>query len=847
MHALIVCLAVLGPAPASGEPLAPWTTNRHPTDTPKRHSEEITAGRHAYIVRQGGTMDGANCRSPIGVGMMDGPAIEQTWESNRAVRLENVGETDILNPWLSNGRNDFRSIDAIVAAAVRPGMTDREKAWALWFQEIRHRYHWEGDNAELGDPVKVFNVYGHNTCGNDSICLAGLWRRAGLRVTPARVVGHCVSQAFFDGRWNLFDGDMHAMYLLRDNQTVAGEQDLVRDHDLIKRSHTQGILNPDKRANDEWGACLYVYEGEPAGDRNSVTGTSMDMVLRPGEAITWRWGHTDPVKYHGTHPPRYPDLICNGLWEYRPDFARARWRQGAASVKSVRASGGALTPEAGTGSPRRIVGTVVWILRSPYVFVGGRLEVEGTGAKFALSWDGRSWEEAGPDLDRFFPPEGPARYEYRLRCELPAGARLTSLAIVNDLQMAPLALPAMSVGENRFLYTDQSPAGRKVRITHEWVERSASRPPAAPPAPLFPTDGGEAEGTDFAFCWTPPEDPDGDPIRDYQFELSDRPDMLWPLSTNFYKLISKTADRGQARYTLPHTGLLTPNRKYYWRVRARDRVPPEGRVMGVWGPWSATWSFTPRAPSPPVDVTLTVDPRRGTGILRWKPNPAGTASAFCERRGALRYRIYGSDEKGFSVSDNPYTLTTGVSRDVPSSQPANFVAETAATQAHVIGPELHLPNANRAYYRVVAVDDHGNRSGPSDLAEAPRPFLYSRPVTTAKVGTRYRCSLSTLRSLGDLRTRVIDGKETMSFWEVEAPRFDLRQAPPWLELDPVTGLLSGIPDRPGEFPVVVTATLEHEIRTLDAQALSWGIEKVLSTGTQRIGVATQNFTIKVLR
>ncbi len=792
-------------------------------------------------------MDGENCRSPIGVGMMDGPAIEQTWESNRAVRLENVGETDILNPWLSNGCNDFRSIDAIVAAAVRPGMTDREKAWALWFQEIRHRYHWEGDNAELGDPVKVFNVYGHNTCGNDSICLAGLWRRAGLRVTPARVVGHCVSQAFFDGRWNLFDGDMHAMYLLRDNQTVAGEQDLVRDHDLIKRSHTQGILNPDKRANDEWQACLYVYEGEPAGDRNSVTGTSMDMLLRPGEAITWRWGHTDPVKYHGTNKPKYPDLICNGLWEYQPDFAHDLWRQGAAAVESVRASGGALTPEAGK------TGTVEWILRSPYVFVGGRLEVEGTGAKFALSWDGRSWEEAGPDLDRFFPPEGPARYEFWLRCELPAGARLTRLTIVNDLQMAPLALPAMSVGENKFLYTDQTPAGRKVQITHEWVERSASRPPAAPPAPLFPTDAGEAEGTDFAFRWMPPEDPDGDPIHDYQLELSDRPDMLWPLSPNFYRLISKTADRGPshaitrcagtrppkggqsglgalARYTLPHTGLLTPDRNYYWRVRARD-------AHGVWGPWSATWSFTPRAPLPPVAVTLTVEPRRGTGILRWKPNPMG--------RKPHRYRIYGSDEKGFSVSDDSYTLTIGVSRDVPSTQPANFVTETETTQAHVIGPELHLPNANCAYYRVVAVDEHGNRSGPSDLAEAPRPFLYSRPVTTAKVRTRYRCSLSTLRSLGDLRTRVIDGKETMSFWEIEAPRFSLRRGPSWLQIDPVTGMLSGIPDRPGEYPVVVTATLDREIRNLDVQALSWGIEKLLSTDTQRVGVATRTFTIAV--
>src|SRR5262245_54671861 len=175
MRALIVVLAVLVPALLPAEPLVPWAANHHPTDAPKCHVDEIAAGRPAYAIWQGGTMDGSNCRSPLGVGMMDGPAIEQTWESNRAVRLENVGETDVVNPWLSNGRNTFRTLNEIVASAVQPGMTDREKAFALWVQEIRHRYHWEGDNSELGDPVKVFNVYGHNTCGNDSICLAGLW------------------------------------------------------------------------------------------------------------------------------------------------------------------------------------------------------------------------------------------------------------------------------------------------------------------------------------------------------------------------------------------------------------------------------------------------------------------------------------------------------------------------------------------------------------------------------------------------------------------------------------------------------------------------------------------------
>ncbi|MFO0967563.1 MAG: hypothetical protein U0793_18545 [Gemmataceae bacterium] len=582
MRPSLLILALLGMTAGRDEALAqPWTTP-HPTDAPKRHVETIAVGRHVYVVRQGGTMDGTNCRSPIGVGMSDGPAIEQTWESNRAVRLENTGDTDVINPWLSNGRNGFRTMAEIVASALKPGMTDREKAHALWFQEIRHRYHWAGDNNELGDPVKVFNIYGHNTCGNDSICLAGLWKRAGLKVTPARVVGHCVTQCYFDGRWNLFDGDMHSMYLLRDNRTVASEQDLVRDHDLIKRSHTQGILNPDRRANDEWEASIYVFDGAPAGDRNCAQDTTMNMTLRPGEALTWRWGPATPLKYHG-QKPRYPDLICNGLWEYRPNFARDVWRKGAVSVDGVQVKDGQLMAEEGK------TGTITWIVRSPYVFVGGRLETEGSGAKFSLSWDGKSWLEAGTDLDRHFPPAGTARYEYHLRCELGAGAHLKRLSIVNDIQMAPLALPAMSVGGNEFVYTDQSPGKRQVRVTHDWVERSASQPPEAPPAPTFPPDQEDVEGTKIVFRWQAPKSADG--VGDYHFELSDREDMSWPLSPNFYKLISKTADRGKSQYTLPHEGLLAVDRTYYWRPGEERKgfggpgAPPGTTPPVPWWPW----------------------------------------------------------------------------------------------------------------------------------------------------------------------------------------------------------------------------------------------------------------------
>ncbi len=367
----------------------PWASNRHPKDAARRHTEDVTAARQEYRVTHGGTMDGTNCRSPVGGGF---GVWDQSWESNRAVRMENVGETDVINPWLSNGRNDFRTLKEMVAGALRPGMTDREKAIALWRLQTTHRFHASTGDAEVNDPVKVFNVYGYTTCGDDSVCLAGLWHTAGFKVRPARTVGHCITQVHYDGRWNLLDGDMGPFYLLRDNATIAGEQDLVRDHDLVKRTHAHGILDADSRAAAEWSAALFVCEGNAGGDRNSARDTSMNMVLRPNEALVWRWGHRVPLRYHGRADitvwgRRAADRVCNGLWEYRPDFTTGSWRRGVDTVENVRVKDGGLVAEAGK------TGVLVWRMRSPYVFVGGRLEVEGAGAKFSLSWDGAAWQE----------------------------------------------------------------------------------------------------------------------------------------------------------------------------------------------------------------------------------------------------------------------------------------------------------------------------------------------------------------------------------------------------------------------------------------------------------------------
>jgi hypothetical protein len=664
--------------------------------------------------------------------------------------------------------------------------------------------------------------------------MAGLWKTAGLKVAPARLVGHCVTQVFFDGGWRLFDGDMHSMYLLRDNETIAGEQDLVRDHDLIKRTHTQGILRPQGRAGDEWEASIYVFEGDVTGDRSADAAPSMNMTLRPGEAIVWRWGHTEPVKYFGSPTHKFSERICNGLWEYRPDLAKATWQKGADRAENIVSSDEGLQAEPGK------TGMVSWSIRCPYVIVGGKLDVEGTAANFEISWDGKTWENAGKDLDAFFPPMGAARYSYQLRCRLEGAERLKSLKIANDLQMAPLSLPEMAIGENHFTYTDESPvteaAVRQVQITHKWVERSASAPPAAPAAPIRPRHQGEVEGTNVVFQWQSATDKDGDKIADYHFELSARPDMKWPLSMSFARLISRTSDAGLARYTLSAAGELNPDRQYYWHVRAKDE-------HGVWGPWSETWSFVARGPAPPLGVAVHFDPEQNLGTLRWAANPLG-------RRPAA-YRIYASDEKGFTVSDQPFRALTGIynaskkaAKETSTDFPANFLIETKATELAVVGADAVLDGANKAFYRVVAVDQAGNRSGPSDYAAAPRPIIYSKPVAQARIGKEYHYDVRSTGSLGDLRTRVVDGREVMNYWDVEKPRFELEKAPPWLRIDKTTGRLSGKADRAGRSEVVFTVTLERERRKLDPAALQWGIEKSVDNGMETVGTAKQSFVIE---
>jgi len=779
---------------------------------PKFHTEWVSSDHHTYTISMGGRLDGEMTRDPVGYW-----AYDQFWEPNIYVRLENVGDVPVINPWLRRtDRPDTRTVKSIVDFVIRPDMSDAEKARRLWEFEIRNRFHATTDDTEVDDVVKRFNCYGYTLCGNESKIMSDLWRAAGLKVRKGYPNGHSTAEVFYDKAWHLLDSDESIICLLPDNKTIASEEQIVADHWLMKRTHTYGPLHNDDPMRDETSAALHYYEGKREGEQPSLTKHNMDFMLRPGEAITWAWNPGN--RFHGKEYEGSESNLWNKRWRliahvmdgelsYAADLTRE------ATLKYLTIENVQLRPNGPFGRALYLAGaqqgSLILPVKTPYPVVGGRLEVDfgrrdsREHVNVLISFDqGKNWKEVWTnaegdyarmyiDLNEFFPTASPARYEYWLKVELTSAAAepavcLKGIYLRSTLQMARLALPGLSLGRNEFVYTDQSGPGRKVKITHAWTECEAAVVPGQPQRALNPPDGGNAAGTRITFRWAPPSE--GAPAVDYEFQLSEYADMRYELSPNFRKLISRTANRGTASYQLPYAGLLNPAQTYYWRVRARS-------AEGVWGPWSRVFSFSAEAPAVPVNVVARVDRQSRTVSLSWQPGSNGSKP--------VRYRIYGSAERGFTPHDEPYVYNAGV--DGMKHSPPNLLLETQTAVTSVMLPK----ELWRAYYRVVALDTEGRDSGPSALAELSHPLIRTETLPKAEVSTYYQAQIDVSASIGHLVSADFNGRPYhMKFRNGDELAFEMTGAPRGLTIGRNTGLIAGfVPaDAAGNYELVIKVT-----------------------------------------
>lgn len=98
----------------------------------KGHTEQITAGTYTYTINVGGTLDEFNTTDFLDT-YLGFKRLQSKFQPNKYLVIENIGDTDIINPRIVvNDRRNWFSADDILAGIFKPGMTDAEKAMAIF-------------------------------------------------------------------------------------------------------------------------------------------------------------------------------------------------------------------------------------------------------------------------------------------------------------------------------------------------------------------------------------------------------------------------------------------------------------------------------------------------------------------------------------------------------------------------------------------------------------------------------------------------------------------------------------------------------------------------------------------
>jgi transglutaminase superfamily protein len=589
-------------------------------EAPRQHVEELDAAAHDYEVTLGGTLDGFNTVEYLQT-YAACQRIQSKFEPNRYLVVENIGETDVLNPRIVVcGRRDWFSVDSILAGIVTPKMTDAQKAMAIWQFTAHHQVQCHENNRRVGpphpdpdshpsrntfseraNPVKAANCYYCSGCSLAAANFVILCRHADLSaravwMCPLNTYAtHCVGEAWYDGGWHLFDPERRSFYLAEDNTTVASYERLHKNPSLATRTHDGGFASKGMKSHDKDYKEFYPPRVMPVEDWTS----SMAMTLRPGEQFIWRWKSDGKFRY-GNNPRNRdypPHQLANGKIVYRPLFRGRTFQRSVVSSQNL----GPVEGPNGRGRISPLVATqpgfAVYKVSSPYPIVGGIVggrfvkKTASDGCRILLATGDSDWRQvwsAGKEgnaeafvaIDDVLDPKTkPAIYDYYVKFEITAQSSTTDVYIdeiylETDVQMSAVALPALSLGKNHVTYTDES-SGRRVRITHGWEESSATRPPLPPSGPAS-----DATRSPVTLAWQPSRDPDGDAIKNYHVQVSPRRDMRHPVSPNLDRIIGSS----EPQWKLP-PGWLVKGRTYYWRVRAVD-------AWGAWSPWSPAWEFT---------------------------------------------------------------------------------------------------------------------------------------------------------------------------------------------------------------------------------------------------------------
>lgn len=395
---------------------------------------------------------------------------------------------------------DLHSLEDFVAGVVRPGMTQKQKAHAVWEAMADLMYHWcnpveaprhrSGAYSDVTDPIRLMNVYGFTLCFCSGGAMASAWRAAGLEAREFGLPGHIAPEVWYEGAYHYLDVEFKGFFRKPDGRIASIRECGLRPAELMVKPALPRGFFPLSKSPFRTYLSRMVYAGiadeGPAwyGSFRGQSGHVMNVSLRKGETYYRAWDNVgryvcdyqrwlDPANF-GTFDVRYGPkdkasdrAFGNGILIYQPDLTRRtdEYEDGVLAASDIAKTDEGLTCRKGAKSA-----SAVFRFQLPYVIAGDPnkidqpdtttgaavLSIDGAGEIDVLisTDDGRTWRPAGvqagrADLTRFVE----RCYGYQLKFVLKGGAVLRGFRAETSFQLAPTSLPALKAGDNRMTFS----------------------------------------------------------------------------------------------------------------------------------------------------------------------------------------------------------------------------------------------------------------------------------------------------------------------------------------------------------------------------------------------------------
>ena len=358
---------------------------------------------------------------------------------------------------LSDKAEDVSSLEAWKKTYIKDGMSDQDKAIAIWQSTVKYRHQttppdeFIQSGANVHDPIKTINVYGYGQCCCASSNIEGLGRYIGLVARGRNITLHSVPELQYDNTWHLFDASLMNHFIKTDGK-VASVDD-IRGEVMGWLDKNPGYKGNDNKlhqfaANEGWkkgpellAACKFYdanginaagYHGWPSNmqeydvetkksgeyEYGPSLGYEVNIQLRPGERLTRNWFNKglhinmpkgDPGILNDRGPLGFqrklgdlaPGRVGNGTLEYNVPLSSGKFKGGALLVDNLASTADdKKSPAIHPADPNKPA-TLIFRMPCSYVYHTGEIactaQIANNGSiKVSLSdTQGLSWKDVG--------------------------------------------------------------------------------------------------------------------------------------------------------------------------------------------------------------------------------------------------------------------------------------------------------------------------------------------------------------------------------------------------------------------------------------------------------------------